>query len=168
MNRVWGGRAPAAGALVHRVAQAVAAAVVRQISAAGLPGDGPELPCVLVPQVDIVARPVHGHPVGPEAGDPVVLRALVEEVSPGGVVDHGGHVLRPQVVGPGNGHVNPVDDILPPGLVKMSVLHRRASPVCFPRSGGVLLLWMSIVYTLRRRITERAMRSFAADCAGGR
>ncbi len=54
---------------------------------------------------------VHGYAVGPEAGDPVVFRALVKEIAPGGVVDHGAQVLHAQVIRPGDGHVHPVNDI---------------------------------------------------------
>ena len=86
----------------------MAAAVVLQIPAAGLPGHRPVLPRVVVPDIDIVPRPVHRHPVGAEPGDAVVLRALVEEIAPGGLVDHRAQLLHPQVVGPGDRHVHAV------------------------------------------------------------
>ena len=119
--------APAA-ALVYRVAQPVAAPVIPQIPPAGLPGDAPVFPRLVVPEIEVVPRPVHGDPVGPEAGDPVVLGAPAEEVAPGGVVDHGAQLLHPQIVGPGDGHVHPVDDIFPLLLVKVSILHGSCPP----------------------------------------
>ena len=123
-----GGADAAPDALVDGIAQPVAAAVVLQRPAAGLPGHRPVLPRLVVPEVEVVPRAVHGHPVGAEPGDPVVLRALVEQIAPGGVVDHGAKLLHPQVVGPGHGHVHPVDDIFPPLHVKMSILHGANLP----------------------------------------
>ncbi len=139
----------AAAALVHRVAQPVAAAVGIHRAAAGLPGDRPVLAGVLVPQVNIMAGPVHRHPVGAKAGDAVMLRALVKEIPARRVVDHPAQLLYPEVVGPGNRQIHPVDDILAVLLVKMAVLHcacllLRSYPAAAPlRGAGDSLLPLS-------------------------
>ena len=154
-----GGADPVAGALVHRVAQPVAAAVVLQRPSAGLPGHRPVLPRLIIPDVDIVARAVHGHAVGAEAGDAVVLRALVKEVAPGGMVDHRGHVLHAQVIGPGHGHVHPVNDVLPLFLVKVSIFHGIPPPASQEFHKDI-----SLLYPARGGTPGHSMRSFAADC----
>ncbi len=140
-----GGADAVSGTLIHRVAQPVAAAVILRRSAAGLPGDGPIFPRLVVAQVDVVPGPLHGNAVGPEADDPVVFRAFVKEVAPGGVVGHGAQVLHPQVVGPGDGHVDAVDHILSLFLVKVSTFH-----------GGCPLL-----HCCYCRITETLLKSIA-------
>ena len=131
---------PAPRALVYRVAQPVAAAVMPQLPAAGLPGHGPVLPRVVVPEIDIVSRPVHGHAVGAEPGDPMVLRALIEEIPPGGVVDHSGHILHPQVIGPGHRHIHPVYDILPLFPIKVPIVHGSPLLICMFRQCFMLII----------------------------
>ena len=39
------------------------------------------------------------------------------------MVEHAVHVLRADIVGPGYGHIHPIDHILPVLIVKMAVLH---------------------------------------------
>ena len=70
---------------------------------------------------------VHGNPIGPEPGDPVVFRGLVEQVTSGGVVEHAVQILQADVVGPGDRQIHPVDDILPVLIVKISITHRFPS-----------------------------------------
>ena len=114
---------------VLRVRKAVTAGVLGLVQgfAHGLPGHGPIFAGVVVPQVDIVAGPVHGHGVGPKTGDAVVFGAFVEQVPPGGVVHHRAQILGTQVIGPADGQVHPVDHIFAAFIVKMAVLHSRSS-----------------------------------------
>lgn len=69
---------PPAAACIDGVTQPVAAPVALQIPVAGLPGNRPVFPGLVVPEVKVVPGPVHGHAVGPEAGDPVVLWAFIK------------------------------------------------------------------------------------------
>ena len=115
-------------AVVFDIAQAVAAGVVLPGLAHGLPGDRPVVAAVLIPQVNVVARAVHGDAVGAEAGDPVVFRGLVQQIASRGVVEYAVHILQADVVGPGNRHIHPVDYIFPIGIVKISVPHSSILP----------------------------------------
>ena len=111
---------------VLAVAEAVAAGIVLLGLAHGLPGHGPEVPGVVVPEVDIVAGAVHGA-VGPEAGNAVVLRGLVEHIARRSVIEDTVEILQANIVGPGCGDIHPVDDILPAGVVKIAITHRTDS-----------------------------------------
>ena len=113
-------------AKILAVAQAVAAGIVLLGLAHGLPGHGPEIPGIVVPEVDIVAGAVHGA-IGPEAGNAVVLRGLVEHIARRSVVEDTVEILQANVVGPGCGDIHPVDDILPAGVVKIAITHRTDS-----------------------------------------
>jgi len=104
-----------------------------------------------------VPRPVHGHPVGAEAGDPVVLRAFVKEVAPGGVVDYGGQLLHPQVVGPGHGHVT--------RSMTYSRFSRSKCPYCIAHASYLIVM---ILQQGGGGDPLRILRSFAAGCRAGR
>ena len=149
---------PAPRTLIDGVAQAVTAAVVLQSPAAGLPRHGPEFPGLVVPEVEVVSGAVYGHAVGPEAGNPVVLRAFIEEIPPRRVVHHGAQGLYAQIVGPGYRHVHTVDDVLPLLLVKVAVFHGGRPPIY---SIVIILYWNG-----GRKLLQ-AMCSFDADCQLG-
>ena len=134
-----GGLDAAVIALIAHIAQAVAAGEMLLRLAHRLPGDAPVVAALLVPQVEIVARAVHGHAVGPETGDAVVLRALIDQIAPGRVVEHAHHVPGADVVGPAHGQIHPVDHIFPICVVKMAVLHsQRPFPYSSIRESGTL------------------------------
>ena len=80
-------------AVVLAVAQTVAAGVVLLGLAHGLPGHRPVVAALIIPQVNIVAGAVHGDAVGAEAGDPMVFRGFIQQIAPGGVVEHTVHIL---------------------------------------------------------------------------
>ena len=88
------------GAQILHVPQPVSAGEMLLWLAHRLPGDGPIVSRVLVPEIHVVARPVHGHAVGPKAGDAMVFGALINEVSARRVVEHAIHVLGADIVGP--------------------------------------------------------------------
>ena len=114
-------------AVVH-VAQAVPAGEMLLRLAHRLPGDAPVISALLIPQIKIVAGAVHRHAVRPEAGDPVVFRAFIDQISPRRVVKNAHHVSRSDIVGPGYGQIHPVDHIFSPCIVKMAVLHCAVPP----------------------------------------
>ena len=65
----------------------------------GLPGDAEVVRRLIVPDVDVIARPVHGNAVPVKAADAVVLRTLVKGVASRRVVDDCGVILHPQKIG---------------------------------------------------------------------
>ncbi len=93
-----------------------------------LPRYRPVIRTVIVPQIHIEARSVHGHRVAPETADPVVLRRLVEKIAARRVVHHRRHILHAEIIRPRAGQIHPVDDILPVFVVKMSVFHVPSIP----------------------------------------
>ena len=94
-----------------------------QQKARGLPAQGPVLPAFIVPQVDVVSRPVHGNAVGAETGNPVMLRAVQPAVASGIMGNHGAHSLGTQIVCHGNRHVDPVNHVFACGIIEISVTH---------------------------------------------
>jgi hypothetical protein len=119
-------------ALVCTVGKAVAAGIAGSLGIGGvqglshrLPGQGPVIPAVVIPDIDIVAGPVHGHPVGPEPGNPVVFRGFIKKIAPGGMVKHPAHIPDTDIISPGNRHIDPVYHVFPVFIVKISVLHGR-------------------------------------------
>jgi hypothetical protein len=113
-------------ALVFDIGKAVAAGICGgiQVFAYGLPGDRPVFPGFIVPDVDIVAGPVHGYAVGAETGNPVEFGAFVKKVAPRGMVKNAAKVPYADVIGPGNRDIDPVYYIFSRILVKISVFHR--------------------------------------------
>ena len=71
-----GGKDVAIIAFIDGIGHAVAAGILRLIKglANRLPGDAPVIPALVISQIYIVSRPVHGNSVWTELGDPVVLR----------------------------------------------------------------------------------------------
>ena len=88
------------GAQILHVSQPVSAGEMLLWLAHRLPGDGPIVPRVLVPEIHVVARSVHGHAVGPKAGNAMVFGALINEVSARRMVEYAIHVLGADIVGP--------------------------------------------------------------------
>jgi hypothetical protein len=115
-------------ASVGTVRKTMAAGICRfpQGFSHGLPGKGPIIrnPAgLIIPDIHIMARPIHGHPIGPEPGDPVVFRRFIKQVPPGGMVKNPAHIPDADVVGPGNRHVHPVNNVFPAFFVKITVFH---------------------------------------------
>jgi len=96
-----------------------------QILPDGLPGDRPIISGLLVPEVDVVSRPVQRNAVLSKAGNTVVLCALMKGISTGIVGDHCAEVFDSEIVRPGDGDIRPFDDILSTFVVKISIPHRR-------------------------------------------
>ena len=121
---------------VFCIGQAVAAGIFRPVQrlAHGLPRNRPVLPGVVVPKINVMAGPVHGHGVGAKTRDAVIFGAFMEQVSARRVVHHGAHLLRAKIIGPARGQVHPVDDIFPAVVVEVAVLH-TASSLYGPRGG---------------------------------
>ena len=113
-------------AFVDRVGHAMPAAVFCLIQRLSyrLPGNAPVISILIVPQIHIMSRPVHGNGVPPEARDPVILRGLIKDIPSGSVVQNSAHIPDPQIVGPGNRQIHPVDHIFFVFIVKMPVPHK--------------------------------------------
>ena len=120
-------------AVVLAVAQTVTAGIVLLGLANGLPGYRPIVAAVVIAQIDIVPRPIHGHAIGAEAGDAVVLRRFVEQIAPGDVVEHTVHFMQADVICPGYRHIHPVDHIFPVLIIKITIPHRLSLPFCIFR-----------------------------------
>lgn len=89
-----------------------------------LPGNT-EIICILViPDINIVAWPVHRDTVSAKTADAVIFRAFVKRISSCRVIKNRGKVLHPQIIRPGRGNVHPVNDIFPFFVIKISVSHR--------------------------------------------
>ena len=114
-------------AQVLYIAQAVAAGIPGQLPAHGLPGYAPVFAGVVIPDVEVMPRHIHRHAVGPEAGDAVMLRRAVEQISARGMVEHAVHVARSDIIGPGYGQVGSLNDVFAVRVVEISVLHGQAS-----------------------------------------
>jgi hypothetical protein len=124
-------------ALVLAVGKAVPADVLGRLGIGGirslshgLPGQGPVIPGIVIPDINIMTGPVHGHPIGPEPGNPVVFRGLIKKVAPGGMVKDPAHIPDANIISPGNWYVDSVYDILPVFIVKVSVLHGSFFSLC--------------------------------------
>ena len=107
------------------VAHAVAALdlVVVQVFSHRLPGSGPEISALIIPQIDIPARLVKLVEHIPE--NPAVGTRPLEAVAAGVVGDDGAVGRRPQIVDPGGGGVGAVDHIFAGFVIKISVSHTR-------------------------------------------
>ena len=110
-------------AVIFHIAQAVPAGVMLLRLAHRLPGDGPVITGILIPQIDIMPGPVHRNAVGAKAGNAVILGAFIEQIAPGCVVENPVHVPGADVIGPGHRQIHPVDHIFSTFVVKMAVLH---------------------------------------------
>ena len=110
-----------------RIAQAVAAAVSIQLRLHGLPARVPDKVPVL--DIDVEALLVRGTVVVTVAGDPAQARVFIEAIPPRSVGQQGEEILAAQVVDPGKGGPGRGHDILPPGSVKASKLHRAFPPI---------------------------------------
>src|SRR5690606_2952521 len=89
---------------------------------------GPVLPRGIVPQVDVVARAVQGHPVGAKTCNAVMLRRFEKGIAAAVVGDHCAEILYTKVVRPGNWDIWTLDHILPVRIVKIAVPH-ASSPL---------------------------------------
>ena len=106
-----------------------------------LPGDGPEISVPVVPQIEVMPLSVHGYAVWPKAGDPVVLGAAADQITPCRVIEDPHHFIGSDVVGPGDRQIDPVDDIFPCCVIKMPVLHRFSpQTLCYFRSVFVVFI----------------------------
>ena len=159
---------------VGGIAQPVAAGVLRagQVHARGLPADGPVFARIRVLQIHVVPGEVHGHAVGPEAGDAVELGRIQPAVAPRVVGEHRAHPLGAQVVGHGKGRVHPVDHVLPGRVVKVTVAHVSRllafidilPYIHFNRKGGKRK-WIEVAFVVRGWRKGRA-RGVTGFCAG--
>jgi hypothetical protein len=104
-----------------------------------------------------MTRPVHGYPIGPEPGNPVVFRGLIKKVAPGGMVKDPTHVPDANVISPGNGYVDSVYHILPVFIVKVSVLHGNFSSLSY--------VVICIILDERGKCNE--YRDYSPACQGG-
>lgn len=66
-----------------------------------MPGDGMIILLLIISDVYIESRSVHGYPIPSETADPVILGSLVEQITSRRVIDDRCHVLDTQIVGPG-------------------------------------------------------------------
>ena len=101
------------------IAHAVTALIGVEGGLAGLPARVPDR----VPVLDVViaAAGVHGHAVVAVAEDPAELGILAEAVTACGIGDQGEEILRPHVVDPRPRGGRIRDDVLPMGVVEVSV-----------------------------------------------
>ena len=74
-----------------------------------------------------MARTIHGNPVSPETGDPVIFRGIMKKVPARGMIDHRAGFLKPQIIGPRDRKIHPVDHIFTVFVVKVSVSHAASS-----------------------------------------
>ncbi len=93
-----------------------------------LPGGGPIVPALVVVEVNIPARPVHGDTVKPEPQHPPAFRRTVERVSRRIIGNNCAIIHRAQVINPRHGRIRPFNYILPPLIVEISISHPNPSP----------------------------------------
>src|ERR1035438_244908 len=105
------------------IAQAVAAFVMIQWSACGLPGGRPECPALVVPDIDIAAAEIKRGIVVAVACQTPQARIPIERIPAGGVGDDAEVCLAAQVVDPRQGGIGPSDYVFAMLVVKMSVAH---------------------------------------------
>ena len=108
---------------ILHIAQTMPAGEVFLRLAHRLPGDRPVVPVLVVPEIDIMTRSIHGDTVRAKARDPVVFRAATDQVAACGMVKNAHHVPGPDVIGPGHGNIDPVDHVFSFLIVEVSVLH---------------------------------------------
>ena len=100
-----------------------------------LPGNTPVIAVRLIAQIHVMPRTVHRHPVRTESCDAVILRRLVKKIAACRVVHHRTHILHPDVIRPGNRHVDAVNAVFPVLLVKISISHLSFPPFMqYPKS----------------------------------
>ena len=66
-----------------------------------MPGDGMIILLLIISDIYIESRPVHGYPIPSETADPVILGSLVEQITSRRVIDDRCHILDTQIVCPG-------------------------------------------------------------------
>ena len=108
------------------IAHAVTALVGVEGGLAGLPARVPDRFAVL--DVVIAAAGVHGHAVVAVAEDPAEFGILAEAVTACGIGNQGEEILRPHVVDPRPRGGRIRDDVLPAGVVEVSVFFHM---LCF-------------------------------------
>ncbi len=101
------------------IAHAVAALIGVEGGLAGLPARIPDRVAIL--DVVIAAAGVHGYAVVAVAEDPAEFGVLAEAVTACGIGNQGEEILRPHVVDPRPRGGRIRDDVLPVGVVEMSV-----------------------------------------------
>src|SRR5690606_36853500 len=107
----------------HRVAHAVAAAVVLKRGGRRLPRRGPVRAARVVAQVDVAPARVGRDVVVAVAGEAAQPGVLIKGVAARRVRDQAEVRLTAQVVDPGERRVRPGDDIFAILVVKVAVLH---------------------------------------------
>ena len=105
------------------VAHAVAAFVIVQLGPRGLPGRRPELPRVVVPDVEIAPAEIKRRVVVAVARQPAQARIAVKGIPAGGVGDDAEVGFTTQIVDPRQRGVGPGDDVFATLVVKVSVTH---------------------------------------------
>ena len=98
---------------------------------------------LIISDVYIESRPVHGYPIPTETADPVILGRLVEQITSRRVIDDRCHVLDTQIVWPGTGQSHVVDDVFSFFIIEIAVLQNASLPYivfCFFQNFFVLFL----------------------------
>ena len=116
---------PLVGAGKPGVGQAVPDLVAcrGEVLADRLPGDRPVFAGLVIPQVDIVTRPVERHAVRSEAGDAVMFGGAVKRVAAGVLRDHGAQVPDAQVIRPGDRDIRPLDHVFAIFVIEITIAH---------------------------------------------
>jgi hypothetical protein len=94
-----------------------------QVLAHRLPGNGPILSRLIIPQINIMTGPIEGNAIGAKTGNALKLGPFVKGISSGVMGEDRAHILDPQVIGPGNGYIRSFNDIFTIWIVKISVFH---------------------------------------------
>ena len=92
---------------------------------------------LIISDVYIESRPVHGYPIPTETADPVILGCLVEQITSRRVIDDRCHVLDAQIVCPGTRQSHVVDDVFSFFIIEIAVLQNASLPYivfCFFRT----------------------------------
>lgn len=93
-----------------------------------MPGDGMIILLLIISDVYIESRPVHGYPIPSETADPVILGSLVEQITSRRVIDDRCHILDTQIVCPGTGQSHVVDDVFAFFIIEIAVLQNASLP----------------------------------------
>jgi hypothetical protein len=109
------------------VAHAVAAGVVLELVACGLPGGRPEFLRLVVAQVDVAPAEIERHVVVAVARDPAQAGVAIERVASRGIGNNAEIRLASQVVDPWQRRVRLGDHILAIPVVEISELHNQNS-----------------------------------------
>ena len=116
---------PVVGGADDGVAHAVAAGVVVELGARGLPGRRPEFAGVVVAQVDVAPAEIERHVVVAVAREAAQAGVAIKGVAAGGVGDDSEIGLAAEVIDPGQRRVGLGDHVLAVVVVKISVLHPK-------------------------------------------